>query len=327
MRKKILLTLSIMMTLALASPALAEVTTSTSSGEDTDFKSIFETFTDGVEETSQDLEADGEGITLPTFADDEFSNENTGEQNIVNAISRALDFLKLLLAPLAVFFMVIAGVKLLSGGRENEEAITAAKNYVRYSLEGLLFVFIADAIVGAFFGADGAIFRGGESGAQQAAENAASLFQGIYSLIQVVIGSVAVFVLVLAGMRYIGGSYNDEQISTAKRQITWSLVGLFIVGISEFVAKGILFPDQGSTLGITNAEQLFAQVTNFIGGTIGTLSFVFMLYAGYLYVTARDNEEQVSKAKKIIVGALLGIILASAAFALTNTFVNLDATR
>ena len=71
MRKKLILTLGIILTLAMASPTLAAVTTSSSSSEDTDFKSIFESFTDGVEDTSQDLEEGGDGITLPTFADEE----------------------------------------------------------------------------------------------------------------------------------------------------------------------------------------------------------------------------------------------------------------
>ena len=105
------------------------------------------------------------------------------------------------------------------------------------------------------------------------------------------------------------------------------MVGLFVIAISEFVAKEVLFIDEGSELGVDNAKRLFAQVTNFIAGTIGTFAFAFLLYAGYLYVTARENEDQVAKAKKIIFGALLGILMAAAAFALTNTLVELDASR
>jgi len=128
-------------------------------------------------------------------------------------------------------------------------------------------------------------------------------------------------------MRYVAGSFSEDQIATAKKQITWSLVGLFVIGISEFVAKDILFQEQGESLGVLEAKQLFAQVTNFVAGTLGTFSFAFLLYAGYLYVTARDNEENTAKAKKIIMGAFLGLILAGAAFAITNTIVELDIAR
>ena len=99
------------------------------------------------------------------------------------------------------------------------------------------------------------------------------------------------------------------------------------MAISEFVAQGILFKDQGTTLGITNAKSLFVQITNFVSGTIGTLSFVFLLYAGYLYVTSVGKEENITKAKQIITGAAIGLILAGSAFAITSTIVTLDAAR
>jgi Type IV secretion system pilin len=68
-------------------------------------------------------------------------------------------------------------------------------------------------------------------------------------------------------------------------------------------------------------------LTNFVAGTLGTFSFVFLLYAGYLYVTAAQNEENAEKAKKIIASALVGIVIALSAFAITSTFATLDASR
>ena len=123
------------------------------------------------------------------------------------------------------------------------------------------------------------------------------------------------------------GSASEDQIQVAKRQITWSLVGLFIIGIAEFVAKDILFKDTGTKLGVTEAKELLVQITNFVAGTMGTFAFAFLLYAGYLYVTAAGKEDNVTKAKTIIIGAFIGLILAGAAFALTTTLVELDASR
>ena len=295
--------------------------------DDYDYRNTFEQFSGGLEEVSQNIEEGAEAIELPTYVADENSDSNQGETAIVGAIRTFLDFFKLIIAPLAVLFMVVQGVRMVAAGKENEEAISNAKNYISYSIEGLLIIFVSDSIVNVIFGPEGSTFREGDAGVQEAARNTANLLQGMYSLVQVVITSIAVFVLVTAGMRYVGGSYSDDQIATAKKQITWALVGLFVIAISEFVAKDILFQSQGTSLGIDNAQLLFAQVTNFIAGTIGTLSFAFLLYAGYLYVTARENEENVAKAKKIIFGAVLGILLAAAAFAITNTLVELDASR
>ncbi len=290
------------------------------------FKDILDQFRGDIEEQSEELSPDGDVIEIPTFADEDELDQN-GALSIVAGIERFMDFFKLIVAPVAVLAMVIMGMRLVTAGRDSEEVATKAKTYIRYALEGLIVIFVADQVVNVMFGFEGEIFRGGEAGAQEFGRRSGEFFQGLYSLIQVIMGSVAVFVLVMAGMRYVAGSASDDQIGLAKKQITWALVGLFIIGISEFVAKDILFPDQGQSLGVNSAEALFADVTNFIAGTIGTLSFAFILYGGYLYVTAAGNDDQVSKAKKIVGGALIGILIAASAFAITNTIVELDATR
>lgn len=287
-----------------------------------DFKETLDGFAEGVQDES--TTDDSDGIELTTFQDD--LNQD-GVSGIQGAISTFLDFFKLIVAPIAVLFMIIMGVRMVSAGSENEEQMTKAKSYMTYSIMGLIIIFMADTVVTVFFGAEGEIFRGGNEGAIEFGRRSATLFQGIYSLIQVVLTAIAVFFLVTAGFRYVAGSFSDDEIGKAKKQITWAVVGLFIVGISEFVAKRVLFVDEGSTLGVQDAKELFAQVTNFIAGTLGTLSFAFLLYAGYLYVSGSANEDNVAKAKKIIIGAFIGLILAAAAFAITNTVVELDASR
>ncbi|MBU0981174.1 pilin [Patescibacteria group bacterium] len=294
-----------------------------------DYKDTLKQFSEDIETISEDLsdqtETDTDGvISLPTFQADD---EQEGASTIALAIQRFMNFFKLLVAPLAILAIVIAGVKLVTAGRDSEEAATKAKNFIRYAAEGLIIIIIADQIINVIFGPTGEIFRGGQAGAEEYGRKTAQLMEGIYSLIQVIIGSVAIFMIVIAGMRYVAGSASDEQIATAKKQITWALIGLFVVGVSEFVAKDILFQQQGTKIGFDQAKQLFAQVTNFAAGTIGTLSFAFMLYAGYLYVTAQGDEDQVAKAKKIIFGAIIGILLAGSAYAITSTIVQLDASR
>lgn len=289
------------------------------------FIDTLDDFQDDIEEESDNSAEEGEAIVLPNYQDED---DETGVSGITNAIFTFLDFFKLMVTPIAVLFIVIMGFRMVAAGRENEPVITASKTYIRYASEGLLVIFIADALIrNVVFGMEGEIFRQGESGAREFGRQATTFFEGIYGLIQVIIGSIAVFMIVMAGMRYVGGSASEDQIGTAKKQITWSLVGLFIVAISEFVAKAILFPEQGQDLGLDEAKDLMVQVTNFIAGTMGTLAFAFMIYAGYLYVTAAGNEDNVEKSKKIIIGAVIGIIFAASAFALTSTLVELEATR
>lgn len=51
---------------------------------------------------------------------------------------------------------------------------------------------------------------------------------------------------------------------------------------------------------------------------VGVILVVVIVYAGYLWMTAGGNEEQVAKAKKWISNGIVGMILALSAFALTD---------
>ncbi len=288
-----------------------------------DFGTTLETFQESVTEQSVEVDPTGTGVTLPTFTDD--TEEGAGV--IVAAIQRFLDFFKLIVTPVAILFITIMGVKMVTAARDSEEVTTAAKNSVTYTLYGLLFIFVSDSVVSVFFGSEGEIFRNGTSGVQDFSTKSSNFFAGIYGLVETLIGAIAVFILVTAGMRYVAGSYDDDQISKAKKQIQWALVGLFVIGVSEFVVKDVLFQDQGTRLGVEEGKQLLANLTNFMAGTMGTIAFVSLLYAGYLYVTGAQNEDNVAKAKKIIMWSLGGIVIALAAFAITNTIVTLDSSR
>ena len=50
---------------------------------------------------------------------------------------------------------------------------------------------------------------------------------------------------------------------------------------------------------------------------MGVIFLVLMVYAGYLWMTARGTEEQIEKAKKIIMAAMIGLIITLGAYSIT----------
>jgi len=50
---------------------------------------------------------------------------------------------------------------------------------------------------------------------------------------------------------------------------------------------------------------------------IGVLFFILMVYAGISWMTAAGNEAQITKAKSLLMNAVIGIIIVFAAYALT----------
>ena len=59
---------------------------------------------------------------------------------------------------------------------------------------------------------------------------------------------------------------------------------------------------------------------------IGVLFFILMIYGGFIWMTARGNEQQVEKARDLIAAAIIGLIIVLAAYAIT-TFIGEELTK
>ncbi|MEK7607267.1 MAG: hypothetical protein AAB444_03680 [Patescibacteria group bacterium] len=55
---------------------------------------------------------------------------------------------------------------------------------------------------------------------------------------------------------------------------------------------------------------------------MGTIFGLLVVYAGYLWMTARGNAEFVTKAKDILINASIGIVIVMGAYAVTSFVVN-----
>ena len=66
--------------------------------------------------------------------------------------------------------------------------------------------------------------------------------------------------------------------------------------------------------------------TNFAIYFIGAIAIAALVYAGYLYITAGVSEENVDKAKKIVIYVVIGIVLVFMAYAIVNTVLSGDAS-
>lgn len=51
---------------------------------------------------------------------------------------------------------------------------------------------------------------------------------------------------------------------------------------------------------------------------IGVLFMILIIYGGLLWMTARGNDQQVEKAKKLIIQAIIGLVIVLSAYAITS---------
>ena len=54
---------------------------------------------------------------------------------------------------------------------------------------------------------------------------------------------------------------------------------------------------------------------------LGVLFLILMIYGGFLWMTARGNEEQVTKSKNLIIAAVIGLVIVLASYAISSFVV------
>ncbi|MCX6797945.1 MAG: pilin [Candidatus Falkowbacteria bacterium] len=78
--------------------------------------------------------------------------------------------------------------------------------------------------------------------------------------------------------------------------------------------------DQGNlkqALSATDPRLRAGQIIGVVLSFIGVIFLILMIYAGIMWMTAAGNEQQVSKAKDLLVNAIIGLVIVFAAYAIT----------
>ena len=66
-----------------------------------------------------------------------------------------------------------------------------------------------------------------------------------------------------------------------------------------------------------NLNAVLSNVVGIILSVIGGIFVIFIVYAGYIWMTAHGNEQKSSKAKEIIIQSIIGLIVIIAAYAIS----------
>ena len=116
-------------------------------------------------------------------------------------------------------------------------------------------------------------------------------------------------------------------MSITNTKIFFSIMFLFSLLFPSMILAAKSIEDAGSFLDKTvattdlPAKNVQSTVGSFIEAAltmVGTIFFILMVYAGYIWMTARGEEERITKARDIIIAAIIGLALIVAAYAVTN---------
>jgi len=71
----------------------------------------------------------------------------------------------------------------------------------------------------------------------------------------------------------------------------------------------------------TTLSENIGSIINIILSFVGVIFTVLLVYAGYLWMTARGKDDQVDKAKDIIRQSIIGIVITLGAYSVTNFII------
>lgn len=278
-----------------------------------------------AQDIGQVLKDANKGAQLPGFegTTQAHASIQPGARNITSALLSIVDLFQYVLGALTVLIIIISAVRLVSAGKNVEDVANSQKENLKYIAIGLVVVFLAIPTVKlVFFGEQGEIYTNTQT-IQDAAVRGSNELKAVYDVIELFIGALAILMIIIAGVRLLTSGGNDDAIDKSKKQIKWAVLGLILIGISELVIKDIIFPNQGSELpDVERGKQLIIDFTNFIAGFLATVAIALCMYAGVLYVMDTGKDENAGKAKKILLGAIVGLIIVMGAYALIYTVVD-----
>lgn len=91
-----------------------------------------------------------------------------------------------------------------------------------------------------------------------------------------------------------------------------------LTGLDETAGSIPAFQNQVSSYDNNFLATKTGQIIGIILSFVGVVFLILMIYAGILWMTARGNEQQVSKAKDLLINATIGMIIVFSAYALTT---------
>lgn len=75
-------------------------------------------------------------------------------------------------------------------------------------------------------------------------------------------------------------------------------------------------------LGTTDVRDIIATIIKGALGISGSVALLMFIYGGLLWMTAGGNSDTISRGKRVLIWAILGIIVIGSAFVVTNALFN-----
>lgn len=232
-----------------------------------------------------------------------------------------------LAALVAGYNIVRAGIKLINS--QEEDKLTKARRTIVTSLVGVMALYLVPRIVDAIY-TGGAVFYAPfnlvfetPGGVTLGASIFTAELYGIIRWVEVMIVPVAIGIVVYSGFRIITTFGKEEGPAVMRRAIASLATGIILLLIDPAIKATLGIPNFGLP-GTPSTAPIIARGLGILNSVLLLLSLaaiVIVVYAGIRLVVSLGNEEEQTKAKSLLVRAIIGMTIVFLSFALSVTIV------
>ncbi|OGD31547.1 hypothetical protein A3C91_04505 [Candidatus Azambacteria bacterium RIFCSPHIGHO2_02_FULL_52_12] len=138
-----------------------------------------------------------------------------------------------------------------------------------------------------------------------------------------VLPPVAVLMMLVVGFMFLISAGDPGKSTTAKKALIFAVIGVFLLllapGIVALIAS--IFdttlassPACGATVVTGTLVNTLVGLVNWLSWFVAITSVVMGLYGGFLFITAKDDPAQATKARGVIAYTIIGIAVSVVAF-------------
>ncbi|MBU1102115.1 pilin [Patescibacteria group bacterium] len=134
---------------------------------------------------------------------------------------------------------------------------------------------------------------------------------------------LAVFMIILAGFRFVLAQGNDEKLQVARKNFIWTAIGVGIVFASNILIiyiQELLGGSQGGTL--TGFINRLKGTLNLVIGVLFSLATAYFIWGIIQYVVSGGDEKKLEQGKKHMVWGIIGMAIMGAAWGIVTMIKN-----
>ena len=245
---------------------------------------------------------------------------DTGEEMAMNFIRNGINIIKYILGGIALIMGIIYAIGLIFS-QGSEDSISKNKKAFIWVFTGFFILMISENISNIFNP------EGATTDKIIDFNSARDQLRDIAQYLKWIFGSIIVFIMTISGIKMVTASGDEEVITSQKRNMIWSMMGMLFILLSSNIVNAIYVINSPNEIVSGGAQPLIEEIGGIISLILiflGPIAILFTIYAGFIYLTAGDNEENTKKAKTMIIAGVTGIIIIYSAYAIINTLISAE---